>query len=66
MEKECPICDYPLKDGDNVVAIMVAKFKMIPSDVNFAIEHPTKCVEIVHSECFDWEDYEDSTEGVLP
>jgi hypothetical protein len=56
--KICPICDYPLKDNDDVVAIMVAKFKMIPSDVHFAIENPTKCIEIVHDECFDYEDYE--------
>jgi len=57
MEKECPICNYPFKDGDDVVAIMVAKFKLLPSDVNYAIEHPTKCIELVHSECFDWDDY---------
>jgi hypothetical protein len=45
---------------------MVAKFKTIPSDVNFAIEHPTKCIEIVHSECFDWAEYEDENdEGEL-
>jgi hypothetical protein len=57
MQKECPICDYPFRDGDDVVAIMVAKFKLLPSDVNYAIEHPTKCIELVHSECFDWDDY---------
>jgi hypothetical protein len=59
MRKDCPVCDYPFKDGDDVVAIMVSKFKAIESDVNIAIEHPTKCVEIVHSECFDWEDYDE-------
>lgn len=58
MQKTCNICDYELKDGDTVVAIMVAKFKMLSSEVNFAIEHPTQCIELVHSECFDWEDYE--------
>ncbi len=58
MNKDCPICDYPLRDGDDVVAIMVAKFKMIPSDTAFAVEHPTRCIEVVHSECFDYEDYE--------
>jgi len=57
MTKICPICDYGLKDGDDVVAIMVAKFKMLDSDTTFAIEHPTRCIEIVHNECFDWEDY---------
>jgi hypothetical protein len=58
MQKDCPICDYPFKDGDDVVAIMVAKFKMIDSDVNYAIDHPTKCIELVHSECFDWDEYD--------
>lgn len=62
MRKSCPICDYPLNDGDDVVAIMVSKFKVIPSAVNFAIEPPTKCVEVVHSACFDWEDYDDKEE----
>lgn len=59
MDKICPICDYALKDQDDVVAIMVAKFKMLPSDVNYAIEHPTKCIELVHNECFDWAEYGD-------
>jgi hypothetical protein len=59
MTKECPICDYPLKDGDDVVAIMATKFKMLPSDVNYAVEHPTKCIEIVHAECFDYDEWKD-------
>ncbi len=59
MTRDCPICDYALKDGETVVAIMVAKFKLIESDVNYAIEHPTRCVELVHNDCFDWEEYED-------
>lgn len=57
MTKECPICDYPFRDGDDVVAIMVAKFKMINSETSYAIDHPTRCIELVHSECFDWDDY---------
>jgi len=63
MEKLCPICDYPFKDGDDVVAMMVSKFKQIDSSVNYAIKHPTKCVELVHSECFDWQEYEEEYEG---
>jgi hypothetical protein len=63
MTKDCPICDYPIKDGDDVVAIVVAKFKMINSDVNYAIEHPTRCIELVHNECFDWQDYDEEPEA---
>ncbi len=59
MEKFCPVCDIQFNDGDDIVAVMVSKFKAIESDVNFAIDHPTTCVEIVHSECYDWEDIED-------
>jgi hypothetical protein len=59
MTRDCPICDYPFRDGDDVVAIMVAKFKMIPSAANYAIEHPTRCIELVHDECFDYADYDD-------
>lgn len=62
MRKNCPVCDYPFRDGDDVVAIMVSKFKMLESEVNFAIEHPKKCIELVHSECFDWEEYDDGEE----
>lgn len=58
MRRDCPICDLELKDGDDVVAIMVAKFKLVNSDVSYAIEHPTHCIEIVHSECFNWKDYD--------
>lgn len=65
MNKNCPICDYPLLDGDDVVAIMVAKFKMLDSEVNYAIEHPTKCIEITHADCFDYTDEgEDDDESV--
>lgn len=59
MTKTCPICDWPFRDGDDVVAIMVAKFKMIDSAVNYAIEHPSQCIEIVHGECFDYSEYDE-------
>jgi hypothetical protein len=62
MQKICPVCDYPLKDGDDVVAIFVTKFKMIDSEVNYALERPTKCIDLVHSECFDWQEYDEEKE----
>ena len=57
MERECPICSYPFRDGDDVVAIMVAKFKLLNSEVNYAIEQPTRCIELIHNECFDINEY---------
>ena len=61
MKKSCPICDNPLKDGDDVVMIAATKFRYIPSDVSFAVErpHPRKLIEIVHDECFDHSEYDD-------
>ena len=59
MTRDCPICEFPFRDGNDVVAIMITKFKMLPSRVNYAIEQPTKCIELVHSECFDWDEYGD-------
>jgi hypothetical protein len=63
--KNCPICDIAFEDGDDVVAIMVSRFKLIDSAVNFAIEHPTRCIELTHSECFDWSDYDDEEKEIV-
>lgn len=63
MERECPICSYPFRDGDDVVAIMVAKFKLLSSDTTYAIDHPTRCIELVHNECFNWDDYDAEPEA---
>ena len=62
MKKECPICSYPLRDGDIVIAIMASKFKLLDSDVNYAIEQPTRCIELIHDECFDFNAYNSDKE----
>jgi len=62
MMKECPICDEPFKDGGKAIACMLVTFRSIPSDVTYAVEHPEKCVALVHVECFDAEDYEGDLE----
>ena len=64
-EKLCPICEYPFKDGEKIVAIMLSTFKAIPSEVSFAITQPKVCIEIVHNACYDWEDYADDFEGEI-
>ncbi len=58
MLKICPTCDTPLYNDDDVVAIVLTKFVQIDSAVSYAISEPTKCIEVIHSECFDWEDYD--------
>lgn len=60
--KICPICEMRFKDKDKVVAVMLAEYCAIPSDVNVAISHPERCIEIVHSDCYDWTDPEDEDE----
>ena len=54
MEKMCPICDYPFKNDDEIVAVMLSVYKKIESDVHYAITTPTQCVEIIHRECYDF------------
>ncbi len=56
-DKYCPVCEYQFKNGDKIVAVMLSEYRAIDSDVHFAIEQPQKCVEIIHSTCFDWQDY---------
>jgi hypothetical protein len=59
MFKNCPICECMFKDGDKIVAIMVAEFHKIDSEVNVAISHPERCIEIVHSDCYDWDEHDE-------
>lgn len=65
MTKLCPICEYAFKDGEKIVAVMLSTYKSIASDVHFAIMQPTQCLEIVHSECYDWEDRDDAPGGMV-
>ena len=61
--KFCPVCDDLFKDRDKVVAVMLAEYHAIPSDVNVAISHPERCIEIVHSACYDWDYQEEAQDG---
>ena len=63
--KICPVCESAFKDGDKVVAVMLAEYRSIPSSVNVAISQPEQCIEIVHSGCFDWEDYPSDDEDMV-
>lgn len=58
--KLCPVCDLPLKDGDEVAAVFLTIYREIPSETVGAVDEPRKCIEIVHKECFDFEEYDDS------
>jgi hypothetical protein len=64
-QRECPICDEPFKDKDKIVAVMLSVYRDIESDVHYAIEQPTLCIEIVHNDCYDWEDVEDPRGAVI-
>lgn len=54
MEKMCAVCEYPFRDGDKLVAVMVSEYKQIDSDVHYAITQPGECLEIMHYECYDF------------
>jgi len=54
--RKCPVCESSFRDGEKIVAVMLAEYHAIPSDVNVAISHPEKCLELVHWECYDYED----------
>jgi hypothetical protein len=57
MRKICAVCEVPFNDGESVVAVMLSTYRMIDSDVSFAITEPTDCLEIIHHGCYDWEAY---------
>lgn len=54
----CPICDVQFKHGDELAAVVLSTFVDIPSDVAYAITEPRKCLEIIHSDCYDWEEHD--------
>lgn len=56
-EQCCPVCDLPFKDKDPIVAVMLSEYKIIPSDVHYAIKQPTQCFEIAHFHCYDRQDH---------
>lgn len=63
MERICSVCDYPFKDEDKIVAVMLSTFHHIPSDVHYAISEPKVCVEIIHRACYDFPSGEPPEEG---
>lgn len=63
VEKYCPTCELEIEDGEPVVALMLTRYKKISSAVNFAIHQPTECLEIIHRECFDYDDDECDCDG---
>lgn len=53
MTKTCQICDVEFKDGDKVVLVMLSTFRVIDSDVTYAVDEPgpRSCIEILHRDC---------------
>lgn len=54
MNAICPVCDFPLKDGDKLAIVALSTFVAIDSDVSFAVTEPTKCIELLHRGCYDF------------
>jgi hypothetical protein len=53
MTQICPVCEYDFQDGEDIVAIMMSKYKRLNSDVHYAITQPTSCIEIIHAGCYN-------------
>ncbi len=53
MVKSCDFCNMAFIDGEAVTAIVTARFKLIPSRVNYALSVPEGCQEMYHPECFE-------------
>lgn len=51
-DKSCDVCGNGLGDGESVMAIIQSKYRDIPSLRSFAMDKPTDCVKIAHSECY--------------
>lgn len=47
----CQICDEPFKDGEPVVIVGLTTYHQINSTVHYAVEHPRKCLELLHVKC---------------
>lgn len=51
MERICPNCQQPLKDGDRVKAVVLSIFRQISSSVAYAIDKPYDCLSLEHVDC---------------
>ena len=51
--KACRKCEHMLEDGDIVKALVIARFKVIPSRVHYSISKPTDCLYLQHLQCAD-------------
>lgn len=59
MNAICRICDYPFKHEDKLVVVALSTFVAIDSDITFAVTEPTKCLELIHRDCYDFDSEED-------
>jgi hypothetical protein len=51
VERICPKCQKPLKDGDRVKAVVLSIFRQISSSVAYAIDKPYDCLSLEHVDC---------------
>jgi hypothetical protein len=51
MQRPCPKCGKPLKDGDRVRAVVLSIYREISSSVSYAIDKPYECISLEHVDC---------------
>jgi len=47
----CKHCERILREGEEVIATVVAQYKTLGSEKIYAITKPTECLEISHRNC---------------
>ena len=52
MTKNCDVCDEAFKDGEAITFVADGRFKVIASDVHYAMEDKFRVTGMYHPECF--------------
>jgi hypothetical protein len=64
MTNYCPVCEQLLKEGDTIVATVLASFAALKSDRIYAINNITDCFNMVHQACAPLSDNDYDTEVI--
>lgn len=48
----CQVCDEPFQDKEDLIMVGLTTYHAIESDVHYSVEHPRKCLELIHARCW--------------
>ena len=49
--KICELCNRLFQGGDEVKAVIITRYVALKSDITYALEKPSECIEIIHRNC---------------